>query len=238
VDFEAMDFSGGKSARPMPDEETGEYAPKDAAGIVANASRQAGRMLERARAEAHKLQEDTRATLARERMQALANAETEGYEKGYNDGYEEGTNAAQAMLDEAENIKEKTLLEREDTIAGLEPELIELIHNILQRVGINITRLNPSVTLNLIRQGLTQSSFTGDITLRVSKDDYDHVVAQKDYLLEYVEGGANLEIMKDHSLGIGDCLLETPFGVVDSSLNMQLEEIKQDMMLVLRGDAV
>jgi flagellar assembly protein FliH len=117
----------------------------------------------------------------------------------------------------------------------LEPELIELVGNILQRVGLNTARINPSVTLNLIRQGLTQSNFTGDVTLRVCKDSFDHVVEHKEYLLEYVEGGANLEIMKDHSLGVGDCLIETPFGVVDSSLNMQLEEIKQDLTLIMMG---
>ena len=242
VDFEepVLGTEGG-TARPMPDEETGEYTTSDVASIIANASKQAGKMLERARAEVSKMQEETREALARERSEALAGAEAEGYEKGYGEGYDkgyaEGTSAAEAMRNEAEDLKARTIREREETIKSLEPEMIELVSNILQRVGLGTARINPSVTLNLIRQGLTQSSFTGDITLRVCKDAYDHVIEHKEYLLEYVEGGANLEIVKDHSLGAGDCLIETPFGVVDSSLNMQLEEIKQDLAVILNGNA-
>jgi flagellar assembly protein FliH len=237
VEFEVMKFGGDGTARPLPDDETGEYSPTDAASIVAHASKQAGRMLERARKETQKLQDDAQAALEQERKQTLANAEAEGFERGYSEGYDEGVSAARALRDEAERIKEQTILEREEAIALLEPELIRLVGSILQKVGLNTARINPTVTLNLIRQGLTQSSFTGDVTLRVSKDDYDYVITHKEYLLEYVEGGANLEIVKDHSLGVGDCLIETPFGVVDSSLNMQLEEIKQDLALILRGNA-
>jgi len=139
-------------------------------------------------------------------------------------------------VDEANSLKTETYSQREEAIKSLEPELVDLIIRICRKLVSDSLHTNPQVILHLIRQGLAQSNFTGDVTLRVSKEDYDNVISNKEALMESVEGGAELLILKDFGLGLGDCVIETPFGVIDSSLDMQFEEIRESLRLILEGD--
>ena len=208
-----------------------EKARSSARGIMDNAVKESGSILSNARAEAERLKKEAELAIDQERAAVLLEAEKRGYEEGYS----KGEAAANAIIDEANNLKEDTFAQREEAIKRLEPELVELIIRIVGKLVAG-SKARPQVVLHLIRQGLAQSNFTGDITLRVSKEDYDNVVSNKEVLLESVEGGADLVILKDFSLSLGDCVIETPFGVIDSSLDMQFEEIRENLKLILEGD--
>jgi len=208
-------------------------ARSSARGIVDNATIEAGKILTTAREEAARLKRETEEAIDKERAQILLESEKRGYE----DGYQKGSSEAQGIINEANSMKTETTNEREAAIARLEPDLVELIIRIVKKLISDTVKINPQVVLHLIRQGLAQSNFTGDVTLRVSKEDYDNVIYNKDTLLESVEGGVNLEVLKDFSLGAGDCLIETPFGVIDSSLDMQYEEVRESLRLILEGES-
>jgi flagellar assembly protein FliH len=213
-------------------------ARRKARQTMDNATDKAGGILETARKDAERIVSEARTMLSVERNEALEEAKTRGYKQGYADGHREGTEEAKSLVDEAEALKEHTKREREAALENFEPKLVELIMNILDKIALTTLRINPAVVLNLIKQGLSESSFNEDIILRVSKDDYELVLSHKDDILAHVHGGAELEIVADHSLGVGDCLIETPFGVVDSSINMQLDEIKQDLAHILSSTTI
>ena len=209
-----------------------EKAQEIAKTIVDAAKNEAGTIIGQARMEAEGIIKDARRTAEQDSALMLMDAE----KKGYEEGHQKGISTAQTIVDEAEALKTETLTEREAAIKALEPELINLVIRISRKLVSDTARINPDVVLHLIRQGLSQSSFTGDLTLRVSKDDYDNVVSNKEQLMEYLEGGAQFDIVKDFGLGIGDCVIETPFGVIDSSLDMQFEEIGDNLRLILEGN--
>ncbi|MDR2167898.1 MAG: hypothetical protein LBE35_08645 [Clostridiales bacterium] len=239
-DIEVLDGVVVNERRPSPSRAGGdasdlEDSRRQARETMKNATEKAGDILETARFDAQRMIEEGQAKLSVERAEVLKEAKTRGHKQGYTDGYNEGAAAAKALKDEAEALQAQTFQEREEALAKFEPQLVELVINIIDKLAITTMRVNPGVVLNLIKQGLSESNFTGEITLRVSKDDFDHVSGRKDEIMEHVQGGVELEIVADHSLGAGDCLIETPFGVVDSSLNMQLDEIKQDLALILAG---
>ncbi|MCL2620097.1 MAG: FliH/SctL family protein [Defluviitaleaceae bacterium] len=205
----------------------------EAEATVDNARRQAEEILAIARADAGKMADAAATKLAVERERILEEARETGYNEGHEKGYADGQKKAQSMVDEAEVFKKQTEQEREDALVRFEPEIVQLIMDVVGKIGDGAINVSSDLVLSLIRQGLGQSNFTGDVTLRVSAEDYDHVIANKSDILTQIEGGANLEIIKDHSLGVADCLIETPFGVVDSSLGMQLEEVKRDLVQIL-----
>ena len=207
-------------------------AQANAKNIVDNATNEAGTIIGEARVEAERIKAEAKLAMEQERASVLLEAE----KRGYADGHEKGESDAQHIVDEANGIKDETFSEREEAIKRLEPELVELCIRICRKLISDNVRIKPDVVLHLIRQGLAQSNFSGDITLRVSKEDYDNVVSNKEQLLESVEGGAALDIVKDFGLGISDCVIETPFGVIDSSLDMQFEEIRESLRLILEGD--
>jgi len=211
-----------------------ERAHANARDIVDQATREAGNILTKAREEAEKLVADAKLSTEQDRAAVLLEAE----KRGYQEGLDKGNVEADAIVDQANDYKSETETQREAAITRLEPELVELIIRIVKKLISDTAKVNPQVVLHLIRQGLKQTSFTGDITLRVSKEDYDNAVSHKEDLLKSVEGGAKLKIMKDVALSAGDCLIETPFGIIDSSLDMQFEEVKDSLRLILHDEAL
>lgn len=209
-----------------------EKARANARDIVDHATKEAGTILTKAREEAMRLVEEAQFSIEQERTAVLLEAE----KRGYQEGLEKGNTEADTIIGKANDYKSVTETEREAAITRLEPELVELIIRIVKKLISDTAKVNPQVVLHLIRQGLQQTSFTGDITLRVSKDDYDDVIAHKDDLLKSVEAGTNLKFMKDAALSAGDCLIETPFGIIDSSLDMQFEEVKDSLRLILHEE--
>ena len=208
-----------------------EKANETAKAIVDGAKNEAGSIIGEATDTANRIRKDAKFSTEQERAGILLEAEKTGYKAGH----DKGEAAAKAIIDEAANLRTKTLAEREETIKSLEPALVDLVIGICRKlVGENAA--NPQVVLHLIRQGLAQSNFTGDVVLRVSKEDYDNVTEHKDEIMESVGGGAELQIMKDFALGPGDCVIETPFGVIDSSLEMQFEEVKANLRVILEGE--
>jgi len=217
----------------MPEVGNIEDIKEQAQSIIDKANRQAEEILAIARADAGKIADAAATKLAVDREHTLDEARETGYDEGHAKGYAEGKQKAQALVDDAEVLKVQTQREREDALARFEPEIARLIADVVRKIGDGAVRANQGMIITLIKQGLSQSSFTGEITLRVSADDYEQAITRKDEIMTFVEGGASLEIIKDHSLGAGDCLIETPFGVVDSSLGMQLDQIKQDLAQIL-----
>ena len=210
-----------------------EEAKNLARDTMRNAGQKADDIIESAHEEARRLLEDAQKKTELERDRIFDDAKQSGISQGYDEGYKDAQKAAQQMLDDAAHELEQAKHDRQNTLKALEPEIVELIIKVVEAVAKTNVRTNPSVVLNLVKLGLAEASFTEDVTLRVSKDDFEFVVEHKEELMQYVVGGAGLDIVADHSLNPADCLIETPFGVVDSSLNMQLEEIKQDLAQIL-----
>ena len=212
---------------------TQQHARNQAKDVLAGATKEAGITLAKAQEEAERIIREATLNMEQDRASVLLDAE----KRGYSEGYDKGAAEAEALMAKANSIINETHVARQEAIKALEPELVELIIRIVRKLISDSMQLKPQVVLHLIRQGLAQSNFTGDVTLRVSKSDYDHVVANKALLLESVEGGADLDVLKDFSLNSGDCVIETPFGVIDSSLDMQFEEIRESLKLILEGEA-
>ena len=166
----------------------------------------------------------------------LANAEAEVIEKkaqenGYKTGIKEAQSEADNIKQQAENIKNEAILWKKNQEESLEPQIVNLIINIIEKL-INQT-INPNIIINLIKQGLNSSTIIGNIIIYVSQNDHSYVLEHKDEILALTDGSVKVDIVKDLSLNDNDCIIETPFGNIDSSLNQQLENLIQDLRYIL-----
>ncbi|MCL2699868.1 MAG: FliH/SctL family protein, partial [Defluviitaleaceae bacterium] len=84
----------------------------------------------------------------------------------------------------------------------------------------------------IIRKGFSESKMSGDITIRVSDADYEATYESREEIQQYADAGAKLEILKDPSLTQGDCIIETPFGAIDCSLDQQSESLKKNLYFI------
>ena len=191
---------------------------------------QAKAILERARNEAAAISEDAERETERLRAEALERARGQGYDEGFAKGLGDG----EAMKREAERIFDEIYKEREAIVRGMEPKMVGLIIKILDKLIGEAARVNPQIIQKLIREGLSAVVGSEGAKLRVSPEDYDTVRGHWGAVTEYAGSNA-VELVKDASLNRMDCVIETQYGNIDSSLEQQFEALKADLLYTLGG---
>ncbi|MCL2577878.1 MAG: FliH/SctL family protein [Defluviitaleaceae bacterium] len=206
-------------------------AKKSAANMIRRAEQQAEEIINNALREAEEKQ-----------AEILMNAEAEAEKSravSRDDGFSEGMAAANSMGEkikaEAAQILEGAKSERKTMQENLEPEIVNMIIAITEKLLGNTVGIKPAVVVNLIKQGFAQATISGKVTVYVSADDYDEVVGKKEELMALTDGSVKLEITKDLSLSPMDCVIETPFGDIDCSLGQQFEALRTNLTYILNN---
>ncbi len=174
--------------------------------------------------------------------QAVADADNEiqrlkndAQQNGYDTGYSKAISEVEVLKDKVKQELQSAQIEKQQTLEAIEPQVIRLVLQISRSIFGKMIEINPQTIILLIKKGLSESDTTGKISIHVSKLDYDNALAGKNELDEMVGGNAELEIVKDLSLAQGDCIIETPFGNVDSSFDQQFESIKSEILYILEN---
>ncbi|MCL2387518.1 MAG: FliH/SctL family protein [Defluviitaleaceae bacterium] len=206
-------------------------ARKAAKRIIRHAEQQAEEIVSQARITAVSEQESIRKGAEKEATRVLTEAKDMGYKKGMDAASRDG----EAIKAEAQQLLDDAKSECKKMQENLEPEVVNMIISITEKLLGNIAEVNPAVIVNLVKQGFAATAISGSVTVYVSADDYDQVVENKDELLALTDGSVKLEITKDLSLAPLDCVIETPFGDVDCSLGHQFESIRANLTYILNN---
>lgn len=199
-----------------------------ARNIVADAQIEADAMLLQANVESMRMLEEASEKLVRLEAEAKEN----GYQTGYDEGYESGVSESEHLVKEAENLRETYEDNWVAVKKSAEPQMFKIVMNIFEKLFGKYLDLNPDVILNLIRQGFDESNISGKIIIRVSTDDYDYTLEHKEEVLEMLETSVEVEFAKDVNLVKGDCVIETEFGYINSSLGYRFEEIRKNLQYI------
>lgn len=156
----------------------------------------------------------------------------EAREKGYGDGLIAGEEEVLRAKREAEEVCEQYRLETERGIAELEPKFAEIISLLVEKITGIITEDRKEVISHLIHGAIQTSYDSKSYLIKVSKEDYEYVRSKKEELIELILKDASLEVIKDNSLGKNQCLIETETSVIDCSLDVQLQRLKEDIRLL------
>jgi len=191
-------------------------AQSEGARIIREAHVNAAQMREKAEAERERLREETYA---------------KAHEEGFDEGYGKGAAEADLLKAEAHRLHEETLAEQKRTYAAIEPDMVDLTLSIVKKLLGDVADIHPQVIANLIRQGIAESTSTGALVIRISREDYETVAADKDALTAAAEG-ADIELVRDLSLAKSDCIIETVYGNIDCSLDRQYEAVKQNLRYI------
>lgn len=197
--------------------------------IIENASLEAKSIIDKAEEKAKEIIED-----AEESGHKMSiSIKNEAYKTGYDDGINKGYQEASAIREEAEVIKKEALEYRENLINKIEPEMIDLIIDIVNKLLSVEIKTNPKVISLLIKQGLSKSTLTEDISIHVSKDDYQSVLNSKDEIMASLDTMTDIKFIEDTTLKKSDCIIETGFGTIDCGLTTQYNELKKNLYYIL-----
>ncbi len=208
-----------------------EAAQAHARHIIEDAERQAREIIDDASTRAQDIYDEMR----RQAEKLAEKIKQDSRDQGHEEGYLYGLSQADAAKQEAEEYRENTFAECDTILAGLEGQIVELIISIVGKLLTDTVKLNRDVVVNLIKQGLEGATLTGEIKIYLSSVDMDTVLEHKNEILAMADNTAKIEFVKDPNLKPNDCIIETPFGNIDSSLDQQFNSIKQDLYYIFEN---
>jgi len=189
-------------------------------------------------AKIEKILDDAREQAATIIYQAREDAEEDrkrAWQEGFEEGAEEGRRSFDeklaAKLQEDDEALKRTLdelyEERERTYSELEEETTNLALEIVRKI------INPpeealgDVFTSLIKNALKQMSTDGKIVIRVGAAEYERFFSSGAATIELDIGiTVKASVVRDVSLGDGDCIIDTDDVTVNAGIDSQLQYVK------------
>lgn len=213
--------------------EAGSAETEEAAdNIIEDAKEMYLRIIEEANSEARtivKAAED-------EAQKLLSAAKEDGYREGFESGYLESRREAQSVVDEAADIREFLDKRKCDIYKEAEEQIIQLVLDLSKKVIGDELAQNKESILSLVNQALQKCAFKKKLVLKVSLQDYQYILENKNRICKLVEGISDIDIVSDLSLAVGSCIIETPSGEINSSVDTQIREIEKIFTYILGNE--
>ena len=158
------------------------------------------------------------------------------YEQGFRKGYDEARKKTEKIIDEAINIRQNLEKRKESIYKDAEEDIVELILSISKKIIGDEIQQNKNAIISQIKLALEKCTYKSKVTVKVSSEDYPNVLVNKGVIESLVEGISELEILEDKFLKKGDCIIDTPSGEVNSSIELQIEQLQRAFYFVLRNE--
>lgn len=192
---------------------------------IADKQEKADRILDAAKEEANQIVEE--AKLQAEHMREVALAE------GRQSGYEEGKSEALAEAEgERQNLEEQKRILAEDyekKERELEPQLVEVITDVVEKVFLVQFSDKKEIIQYLIQNTILNTDGCREFRIHVGEDSYPYVSAHKAELIERVGKDLRLDIIEDAALTENQCMIETEAGVFDCGVGVQMENLMKEL---------
>lgn len=185
---------------------------------VLDAQSQAAEIIQAAHADAETIREQAQGLLAE--VDGIREA---AKESGFAAGREEG---AAAFTEEAVAFR----AQQEEFYAKAEPEIVQLVMQIAEKVIGDLTSDHQDVVVAVVRQAVS-ASLGNKVEVRVHPEDYDTVVVAQEDLRANLERSKTLHFTKDQDVRRGGCVVETEIGTIDANLDGQLAAIRKALQL-------
>lgn len=206
---------------------------ENATRLIEQANSRAEQIIAEANAQAQQIIADAQAQSQADAGRALEQAQQQGYTQGYSEGNQKAVQETQAKM--AELSEKEAAMEREyqEKLDNVEPYLVDKLTDIYDHIfAVDLSEYR-NVIFHLISNTLHALENTDTYLIHVSEQDYQFVSMQKTQIAE--DGGVKpsmLEFVEDRTLGKNECLIETPDGIYDCSLSVQLSELKRKLLLL------
>ena len=224
VQLDGEEMAAGPEGIPINTSATVAYMNEEA---VRRARDNAEKILADAREEAAALMISAREQAEEE----LRHARQEGFAKGAGEGkravsekYEQKRREDDAAL---KRVIAEVYDERRRTYEQLEENVVDLALDVVKKVYAPAEELFGGVFESLIRNALRQIAPEGKIIIRVSSAEYERFFSSGSAMFHLDKGvTVTASVLRDASLGDGDCIIDTEDETVNAGLDTQLKYIK------------
>lgn len=224
-------FQGGLSVIHMDDvleEERQKISEEISQELIQKTEDQAAQILADARAEAEQL-----VAKARDESDTICSqAEARGFESGKQQGLAEAEARLQEMREQQQTEYEERVRELAEQERQMEPFFADLTAELVEKITGILCQDKKEVILHLIERAVHHLEKPRQITLRVSKEDMAAVSMQKMWFKEAVDDVEEFDIVEDSSLEANQCIIETENKIIDCSLDVQLQSLRDQIRML------
>lgn len=164
----------------------------------------------------------------KEKEQYKEEAYQEGYLTGLQAGKQQGYDEYKKIIAEAKKVVQMAKDDYQTRIYQSEESILELGLKVASKILRVEVDLNDSY-LQLVKAALLEVKEQPSIQLYVNVEDYHGLMEYKDELYNIVRGKAELSVFPDSELTRGSCVIESPFGKIDASIDSQLQELRDHL---------
>lgn len=137
-------------------------------------------------------------------------------------GFDEGM--LESQIEQSEQMLK--MVERTvNYLASIEETMSDILLSAVQKVIDGFD--DKALVVGLIKSALQHVRNEHQVTVRIPPSQYAHVKDQiNEILLEY-KGVGFINLLSDQRLALGCCILESKIGVIDASIEIQMEALKR-----------
>lgn len=205
LDLELIDQPVHRGEEPAPDD------------LLAEANRQAGIIINAARAEADAIRE-------------------QAYAEGFAAGAEDFRRISDQLIDRLNADIEALAVERARLIDEVEPELLKLCIEAVEKVIRHEIRTDPRVVLRTIKSLLRRVKDGSDLSIWVSPEEIEFVRAHRDEILGVTDSVQPVRILDDRRVDPGGCILECSSGRLDARIKTQIDRLANKLQETYNND--
>jgi type III secretion protein L len=165
---------------------------------------------------------------ARAQAEHIRSQAEQAYEDEKQRGFEEGL--TMARMEEAERMIENAT-RTVDYFAAIEQRIVHLVMKSVRRIMADFD--DTTRVLAVVQSGLSVMRNQKQLTLRLSPEHADTVRQRAHELLERFPGVGMMDIVPDARLKGDAAILESEMGVVEASVELQLQAIEQGFAKLL-----
>lgn len=160
-----------------------------------------------------------------------------GYEEGKDAGYNEGRAMANAELAEQraqlDTEREALRQQYEEMIDDLEPRFVHVLSSIYEKIFEVDLSGHRELIMGLLKNAMSHIEGSKNYLIHVSPEDHPYVMEHKEELITgSVTADAMIDIVEDVTMKKGDCMIETPDGIFDCSLDTELAALRKKLELL------
>ncbi len=165
-----------------------------------------------------------------EKQQLASVAQQEGYEAGFTQGKEEALNRYHELINEAQRIVETANEQFYEQIEAAKETIFLIGLKVAERIIGEKLAENSEYFLSLVKRAIKEVREQSEVKIYVHPFYYETLVQQKDELKAVFNQEVDLFIYPDEQLEEKGCMIETPFGRIDASVDTQLQQIKEKLL--------
>lgn len=159
-------------------------------------------------------------------------AKEEGIELGKEEGRQIALYEYESLLKEAKEVVETSKVDYINRLEESEEAILKLGLIVSEHILLHEIEQNQEHLLPIVKKVLHEIREEKDIRLTIHPSQYDLLVNQRVELEKILLNESKLYIYPDETLSIGSCVIDSSFGRIDASVDVQLSEISRKLLQI------